>query len=161
MEKRRNIYRRRLPYTFTGKKGSVLIANTTNEEYGITKWDRFTALSDEYFYNGETHIKTSIGDIPCVHFYDGIDTAAHKDLSRMKDRYQNTNLGKMTKTTLAAMRKWLRDLDRANVKRDRGGIAELYEQERQNPSWVWTDTPEDMQEDYEGFKLRADSILEN
>lgn len=59
-------------YNFTGMKGSGMIVNSTSELYKIKKNEQFMALSDEYFFNGEFWIKTSLGPIPSIFFYDGI-----------------------------------------------------------------------------------------
>ena len=57
-------------YKFTGKKGSIAIASINGAPFfKISKGDVLTLLSDEFFRNGEPHIKTSVGVFPSVFFY--------------------------------------------------------------------------------------------
>ena len=51
------------------KKGSKLVSNTTSSFWNLAKGEELTALSGQYFRNGEYHIKTAKGEFPVTFFY--------------------------------------------------------------------------------------------
>ena len=67
----------------------------------------------------------------------------------------------MSDNILSKMRKWLRDLDRATVKRNRSAIVFLYDENSKNESFKWDDpgVPAELAEDYDLFVERANNVL--
>lgn len=57
------------------------------------------------------------------------------------------------------MRKWLRDLDRATVNRDKETILHLFEESNENPKFVWSAVDEDLAIDYGEFIDRANAVI--
>ena len=67
----------------------------------------------------------------------------------------------MKKQTITAMRKWLHDLDRAIINRQKGVILQLLDENQLNVSFKWDapGLPEDLIADYELFTDRANNIV--
>lgn len=65
----------------------------------------------------------------------------------------------ITQGTLAAMRAWLRALERACIAKNATAIIALYKVNSDTKAFFWELAPIEMQVDYESFTDRANNVV--
>ncbi len=66
---------------------------------------------------------------------------------------------KLSEATINKMRKWLRDLDRATVNRDKETIIHLLQAGQSNDKFIWSAVDEDLYIDFNEFVDRANAVI--
>lgn len=66
---------------------------------------------------------------------------------------------KLSDATINKMRKWLRDLDRATINRDKETIIHLLQAGQSNDKFIWSAVEEDLYIDFNEFVERANAII--
>lgn len=70
-----------------------------------------------------------------------------------------TKVKPLSQKQISDMTKWLRDLDRATVNRNKQAILYLYEKNSEENSFRWDAAPEELAEEYDIFVDRANTVI--